>query len=111
MKLHFKKSANLPTLSKVSKSADNTKKYSACIQAQREQVLNKALNDHEFADVTFIIGKEKKQYVLNRTELSKFSPVFKAMLFGKMMESKLDCDVIIDDIEPEIFECIVNFCY
>ena len=65
----------------------------------------------EYADVTFVVGKEEREFEINRIFLAMVSPVFKAMLFGKMKESEPNSEVFIKHIEPKIFECIINFAY
>eukprot|EP01084_Bolivina_argentea_P061344 112099_1 len=85
--------------------------YTATIQSQQRDALAKALNDQKHADVTFVIGTEKTEYNTNRFLLSLISPVFDAMLYGHMKESKSNSDVIIPDVEPQIFECILNYSY
>eukprot|EP01084_Bolivina_argentea_P089514 161518_1 len=77
---------------------------------QREMLLN-ALNTQQFADITFIIGEEKTEYNVNRIFLSLISPVFNAMLYGKMKESEPNSNVHIKDMKPEIFESIISFAY
>eukprot|EP01084_Bolivina_argentea_P089511 161510_1 len=85
--------------------------YTEKIKSTQRKILLNALNTHELADVTFIIGEQETEYNINRIFLSLISPVFKAMLYGKMKESELDSDVIIKDMKPEIFECIISFAY
>lgn len=77
---------------------------------QRESFLS-ALNSQDLADVTFKIGKEGNEYRVNRTLLALISPVFKAMLFGTMKEAQPDSVVIIKDMLPAVFGCIVKFAY
>eukprot|EP01084_Bolivina_argentea_P086193 155796_1 len=85
--------------------------YTEKIKSKQRNILFNALNTDELADVTFIIGKPETEYNINRIFLSLISPVFKAMLYGQMKESELDSDVIIKDMEPEIFESISSFAY
>jgi speckle-type POZ protein len=44
----------------------------------------------------------------HRCVLAARSPVFKAELFGPMKESPAQC-IIIDDMEPQIFEALLHF--
>ena len=44
--------------------------------------ISNLLNDDKFCDVTFIIGKEAREFKLNRIFLAAISEVFKAMLYG-----------------------------
>eukprot|EP01084_Bolivina_argentea_P248974 416599_1 len=104
------------------KTQDTTKvlmEYSPLVQMQQKQILANALHQQELTDVTFCIGKSRNnldnsdvsQYNVNRFLLALISPVFKKMLFGQMKESKPNSTVYIEDMEPEIFECIINFAY
>eukprot|EP01084_Bolivina_argentea_P118599 210389_1 len=93
--------------------------YSPNTQAQQRQILADALHQQDLADVTFCIGKSSEsldnsdgaQYGVNRFLLALISPVFRKMLFGHMTESKPNSTVYIEDMEPEIFESIVNYAY
>eukprot|EP01084_Bolivina_argentea_P132058 233028_1 len=85
--------------------------YTKQIKSTQRQILLNALNTQQFADITFIIGEEKTEYNVNRIFLSLISPVFEAMLFGKMKESEPNSTVPIEDIKPEIFESIISFAY
>eukprot|EP01083_Nonionella_stella_P311790 1112924_1 len=85
--------------------------YTASHTQEQCQMLKEMLNEQTLADTTFIIGPEQSEYNVNRTFLACISPVFLAMLFGKMKESELNSDVIIEDMKPSTFECILNFAY
>jgi len=85
--------------------------YSTEIKSlQRENLLN-ILKQKEFADVTFIIGRNKTEFPLNRIFLASVSPVFKAMLYGHMRESKSNSDVIIEDIDASAFQSVIHYSY
>eukprot|EP01083_Nonionella_stella_P276027 937675_1 len=85
--------------------------YTPHIQSKQREILLQALNDQRFGDVTFIIGSEKTHYNVNRIFLSLISPVFEAMLCGHMKESLPNSEVILEDTQPEVFECVIHFAY
>ena len=82
-------------------------------QQRREQKLNllNTMYDEDLCDVTFIIGKERTQFQANRVFLASISPVFKAMLYGKMLESKQNSEIEIVDVEATAFEQILRYSY
>eukprot|EP01083_Nonionella_stella_P123691 372882_1 len=86
-------------------------RYTSALKTAQRQILMNALDNHELTDTTFIIGEQQTQYQVNRVFLALISDVFKAMLFGQMKESKPNSEVIIEDMEPSTFECIVKFAY
>lgn len=68
--------------------------------------VSKLLESFEWSDCTFsICGRSFKAHKLL---LGISSPVFKAMLYGPLASEK---DIIICDIEPEIFQLILNYVY
>eukprot|EP01083_Nonionella_stella_P040906 110920_1 len=75
------------------------------------KIMLDALNSQSFADTTFIIGEQQSEYHINRIFLALISPVFKAMLFGKMTESQPNSTVVIEDTTPKTFESIIRFAY
>ena len=77
------------------------------------QLLNitRMFNDDIFNDVTFVIGKERKEFHAHRALLAAISPVFRAMLYGNMRESEIHSIITISDIDPIGFECIVKYSY
>ena len=85
--------------------------YDSTVQAAQRQVLLDELNNQQFADITIIVGKEAMQYNVNRIFLSLYSPVFTEMLHGWMIKCEINEDLILEDMETEIFECILNFVY
>eukprot|EP01084_Bolivina_argentea_P070180 127617_1 len=99
------------TRNKHNLSQSQQMKYTSSLKEIQRKFLFRALNKQQYADVTFIIGEQKQEYNLNRIFLSMISPVFNAMLFGSMKESQPNSDVIIHDMEPQIFECIIKFAY
>eukprot|EP01084_Bolivina_argentea_P101502 181966_1 len=84
---------------------DDNKRQKQC------KLLLQMLDQQKLADTTFIIGSNQEEYNVNRVFLAMISPVFEAMLFGHMKESEPNSDVIIEDIDPTIFECVLNFAY
>jgi speckle-type POZ protein len=66
------------------------------------------LRDERGMDVTFKVGGQ--EYRPHRFVMAARSPVFKAMLFGPMVEKDMRClDVI--DMEPSIFKKMLHFIY
>ena len=86
-------------------------KYTAATRTAQCKSLLKLLSDERFNfnDVTFIIGENKKEIKANRALLSVHSDVFKAMLFGPMIESQLNAEIEILDVESEAFESGLQF--
>ena len=69
---------------------------------------------NELEDVTFLIGKEKEAIKGVRCVFALQSPVFKAMLYGHMMESNAsnnDEPIVIDDVSPGAFKFIKDAFY
>ena len=67
-------------------------------------------NNSQLDDVTFILGPGKQRIPGNRTIFGLQSQVFRAMLFGNMMESKSD-EITIDDITGAAFTFLKNLFY
>lgn len=67
---------------------------------------HKLLNNDKTNDVKFIIGENK--IAANTQLLSGQSTVFESMFKSEMLEKKSG-QVKINDIEPEIFKCLLNF--
>ena len=67
--------------------------------------------DGKCADVTFKIGTEER--LVMGGLLAFISPVFEGMLFGGMKNTRPDPSVAIEikHIDPNTFDCIVNFAY
>lgn len=61
--------------------------------------------------VTFKIGNEGKIMEVTRLCLAAISSVFETMLYGGMRESEPNALIQLPDIEPAIFEFLVNFAY
>eukprot|EP01084_Bolivina_argentea_P156221 272240_1 len=85
--------------------------YSDSKRQEQCKLLSKLLNEQNYFDTTFVIGSQETKFNVNRIFLASVSPVFAAMLFGKMKESELHSEVIIEDLEPSAFESIINFAY
>uniref|UniRef100_A0A0A9FP48 BTB domain-containing protein n=1 Tax=Arundo donax TaxID=35708 RepID=A0A0A9FP48_ARUDO len=66
------------------------------------------LNDGEGADVSFNV--DGQLFHAHRCVLAYRSPVFRAELFGPMRENAAKC-IMIDDMEPAIFEALLHFIY
>eukprot|EP01083_Nonionella_stella_P250795 866038_1 len=78
---------------------------------QRYAQLFQTTKDQRSCDVTFVIGALRIQYPVNRMIMASLSNVFKAMLHGKMKESQPNAQVVIVDVSPNAFECVLKFAY
>ena len=89
----------------------NYLEFSAVLQLAHRDLFQKALTDGKCADVTFKIGKEERS--VSGTLLAFISPVFEGMLFGALKNTRPDPSVPIEinHIDPEAFDCIINFAY
>lgn len=72
------------------------------------QHLGDLLTSMDGADVTFLVGS--KRFLAHRTVLAARSSVFKAELFGSMME-KASNPVEIGDMESDVFKSLLHFIY
>eukprot|EP01083_Nonionella_stella_P089836 250855_1 len=83
------------------------------LQKEQRQRIANLLTQNKYTDVTFVVGKDEQQksFDVNRLFLASISPVFEAMLFGKMHESKPNATVIINDIDPDDFEAVLRYSY
>uniref|UniRef100_A0A0D9X9Y2 BTB domain-containing protein n=1 Tax=Leersia perrieri TaxID=77586 RepID=A0A0D9X9Y2_9ORYZ len=70
--------------------------------------LGRLLDSSDGADVSFMVDGET--FPAHRAVLAARSPVFKAELFGSMVESKMSC-ITLHDIEPETFRSLLQFIY
>ncbi|KAJ1276445.1 hypothetical protein BS78_05G215100 [Paspalum vaginatum] len=70
--------------------------------------LGRLLYGGQGADVTFVVGGEL--FSAHRSILAARSPVFKAELFGPMME-KAAARVQVHDMEPVVFRAMLHFVY
>ncbi|KAJ4813582.1 BTB/POZ and MATH domain-containing protein 2 [Rhynchospora pubera] len=66
------------------------------------------LEKEDMTDITFEVGEEI--FAAHRLVLSARSPVFKAELFGEMVESKMK-SIQIKDIKPVVFNALLHFIY
>eukprot|EP01083_Nonionella_stella_P305302 1064478_1 len=85
--------------------------YGSKLQAVQRQMFADILTNDKYSDATFIIGENQTQFNVNRVFLAAISPVFHAMLYGEMQESKPNSEVAIKDIDHVAFQCILNFAY
>ena len=92
-------------------ASTTTMEYSEAVQSGQRKTLMDHLDSKQLSDVTFVIGPSQTPYNLNRVFLAMISPVFKAMLYGQMKESELDSEVIIEDMNPDVFQCIIHYAY
>ena len=77
----------------------------------QQKNMGQILDNQKFTDVTFVVGKDKQEFNVNRIFLAAISPVFEAMLYGQMAESKADSKVVIEDATPNAFEQVIKFAY
>jgi len=74
----------------------------------------KLLSKNKLWDMTFIVGsKHKTDFKVNRLLMASISPVFEAMLYGRMntTESKDNTEISLELINPETFEQVIKFAY
>ena len=83
--------------------------YSQAMQTQQCAELLLLKTSEDFSDVTFIVGTDQKEYHLHRVFMAMNSLIFNAMFFERVKETQPR--IVIEDIEPDIFECIINFAY
>ncbi|XP_068621396.1 uncharacterized protein [Battus philenor] len=68
--------------------------------------INKLLVSYEWSDCTFFVCDKK--FKAHKLILGISSPVFEAMFYGPLSSNN---DVIITDIEPDIFQQMLNYIY
>jgi speckle-type POZ protein len=88
------------------------------VDAKRKQVIvpssdlqqnfGELLESGEGADIMFTINEET--FIAHKCVLAARSPVFKAQLFGLMMESKMD-SLKIKDLRADVFKVMLQFIY
>ncbi|KAL9696140.1 hypothetical protein quinque_015425 [Culex quinquefasciatus] len=66
------------------------------------------LSNEQLSDVTILV--DQKKFYAQRAILSVRSPVFAAMFQSGMQESSLN-RIVIEDIEPDVFEEVLRFIY
>ncbi|KAL6643096.1 hypothetical protein ACP70R_021277 [Stipagrostis hirtigluma subsp. patula] len=67
------------------------------------------LQSGESADVTFQVGDQ--MLAAHRCVLAARSAVFRAELFGSMMEGATNSVIRVDDMEPQVFKLLLSFIY
>lgn len=77
-----------------------------CQQTTLYDRVSKLLDSFEWSDCSFLVGKEIIK--AHKLILAISSPVFKVMLYGPMAEVT---PIVISDIEPEVFQLLLNFIY
>ncbi|XP_078155724.1 BTB/POZ and MATH domain-containing protein 2-like [Carex rostrata] len=73
------------------------------------ECLQKFRGENEHTDVTFNV--DGKIFVAHRLILAAHSPVFKAELFGSMVESNMDSIIKINEMIPSVFKAMLDFMY
>lgn len=69
------------------------------------------LNSEKFSDICFLVGKKKQKVFSNKSILSTQSSIFETMLYNSQMMESTSKEVVIEDIEPEIFLPLLQFLY
>ncbi|KAJ4781203.1 BTB/POZ and MATH domain-containing protein 2 [Rhynchospora pubera] len=87
---------------------DATRKKIIVPLSDLHQHFGELLESGEGADVTFEVDKEA--FRAHRNVLAARSPVFKAQLFGSMMESKMD-KITIEDMKADVFKIMLQYIY
>lgn len=67
------------------------------------------LTNKQLSDVTITVGARK--FYAQRAILSVRSAVFAAMFQSGMQESKPNCTISVEDIEPDVFHEVLRFIY
>ncbi|KAJ4770833.1 BTB/POZ/MATH-domain protein [Rhynchospora pubera] len=87
---------------------DATRKKIIVPLSDLHQHFGELLESGEGADVTFEVDKEA--FRAHRNVLAARSPVFKAQLFGSMMESKMD-KITIEGMKADVFKIMLQYIY
>ncbi|KAL2320509.1 hypothetical protein Fmac_029478 [Flemingia macrophylla] len=68
------------------------------------------LENEESSDVTFLVGGEK--FYAHKIILAARSATFRSELFnGKVVKDAVNREIVVPDIEPEIFKALLHFIY
>ncbi|KAJ5068597.1 btb (poz) domain-containing 2a-related [Anaeramoeba ignava] len=79
-----------------------------------EQSLTKMLEEHQYADVKFVVGEAKTEIFAHRLILSVSSEFWMKMFFGlewKEVTQKRVAEVVVPDFEPATFQQVLRFVY
>lgn len=68
------------------------------------------LHDDHFSDVNFIVGEQGRIIPAHRCILAARCAPFYSMFMGEMRESS-DNEIVIPNIEPDVFQSIIEFLY
>ena len=85
--------------------------YTEKVKQEQRNTIHALLAESKFSDSKCLIGPNQTERKINRVFLATISPVFAVMLYGKMVESKANSDVIIKEIDPDGFRRILNYAY
>ncbi|KAM3261474.1 hypothetical protein ACQJBY_052252 [Aegilops geniculata] len=77
--------------------------------ADMTEHVSKLLEEKQGFDVSFIVGGETIE--AHRFVLAMRSPVFKAELYGSMLEARPGQCITIMDIQPDVFKALLHFIY
>jgi hypothetical protein len=122
--LFKKKKSESDSKDKDSKSADDDFEIEVGEEpAERPLLITefiaKLVGQDDFSDVTFVVGKGKKQRVIpgHRIVLAAASPLFEAMLYPPVFpdreakDDEEDLTVMIPDEDPDIFQSLLEGIY
>ncbi|KAF9874743.1 GPR1/FUN34/YaaH-class plasma membrane protein [Colletotrichum karsti] len=60
--------------------------------------------------IKFVIGQDKKKYTVHQEAFTDLSMPVRAMLTNGMQES-IEAEVVWEDVDPETFDCLLQFAY
>ncbi|KAJ6240934.1 btb (poz) domain-containing 2a-related [Anaeramoeba flamelloides] len=77
---------------------------------------SKFINNSKLSDITFLVGDEKNQtlFFAHKFILATTSKVWSVQLYGNFQEAKVnnkDNPILIPDLHPKVFECLLQYCY
>ncbi|KAJ3430963.1 btb (poz) domain-containing 2a-related [Anaeramoeba flamelloides] len=77
---------------------------------------SKFINNSKLSDITFLVGDEKNEtlFFAHKFILATTSKVWSVQLYGNFQEAKVnnkDNPILIPDLHPKVFECLLQYCY
>lgn len=79
------------------------------VESQLQRDFTGLLSNEQLSDVTITVGQ--RTFYAQRAILSVRSAVFAAMFQSGMQESKPNCTISVEDIEPDVFQDVLRFIY
>lgn len=89
----------------VAEEPDDTRQLQLLAEAMRT-----LLHDENFSDVVFVVGESGRRIHAHRNILAARCAPFYSMFVGKMLEAT-QAEILIPNIEPEVFSAILEFLY